>query len=376
MRRTSRPTLLAALTLLGAMAFAGRAQAQGQARDQVTYRNDRGDRVTTVKGTIEENSLTGVKVRTGEGTVATLDSGQVLRVVFGEVPDSYREARTWRARGDMDQALAQFRAAASDAESAAVKASARMEAVRCLMRIAAKDATRFAEAATEADRYMSDFATGREVPEAMRTKARALWLQGKAGEAADLYSALYDKGRTGTAGYPTTLCLEAALDGAWAALDNNDTGKARELFTACKAGFEAAAKDATGADASYLTGLAASADCGEGFCLLASGDKRGARSFFERRRSQDLHPSGLALATLGLAESLLADGQAGDAQVHFATVSALDPTSRDRTARAMLGLAQSLKAVGSPTASEQVPILLAKIKGVYGDTPAALKAGR
>ena len=122
--------------------------------------------------------------------------------------------------------------------------------------------------------------------------------------------------------------------------------------------------------------MSAIAKTGEGFALLTSGDARGAKAFFENKMNQtDLAPAGQFSAALGLGEALLADGKPADAQIHLARVSALDPSGRDRTARAMLGLVKALRAANGP-AADQASILLTKIKNAYGDTPAAFHAAK
>jgi tetratricopeptide (TPR) repeat protein len=245
------------------------------------------------------------------------------------------------------------------------------------MKLGAKDSTRFQEAVEEAARYISDHTNGYALPRATKAKARALWLTGKATEAADTYNALFGKFGAKAAGYPMVLCLDSGLQAGWAALDADDTGKARTYFTAAQTAIEAALPEALPADTAQLENWAATASVGEGFCLLKSGDSRGARSFFERKQSStSLAASGVFAATLGLGEALLASGEAAEAQVHLARVSALDPSGRDRTARALLGLAKCMKALGDPKSDTQASILLAKVKGAYGDTPAAVEAAK
>ena len=362
-----------ALALVG---FSNAALAQ-VGTDQVTHYNPRTERVVMVTGSVETNGLDGVTVKTGEESTVKLDASNVLRIVWGDTPQAYTDARTYWTRGDYESALAQFRLASSDSEARpVVQAAARMQSAECLLHLGATDAARFEECGTEAQRYIDDYANGRALPQAMALKARALWLQGKAELASAAFIELFEKGKAKTAGFPQTLCLKAGLDGAWTSLEYDNTGKARELFTACQAGFQTAAEEAAPGARASLASLAAISSTGEGFALLTSGDARGAKAFFENKISQaDLSPAGQFSAALGLGESLLADGQAAEAQIHLARASALDPSGRDRTARAMLGLVKALRAGEGPAAA-QATILLTKIKTAYGDTPSAFHAAK
>ncbi len=365
------------LALLACWTFAPIAAAQ-EAKDQVTHYNPRTERVITISGVVTVNGLGGLEMTTADGKTAKFDADRVLRVVFGGVPQAYKDGRTYWERKDFTNALAQFRLAASDGDAReVVRASARIAAVRTLLRLGAKDAAQFAECVAEADRFLEEFSTGRDVPEAMQLKARALWLSGKATEATSAYLELYEKGRSDTPGFSKAQSTQAGMSAAWTSLDANDTAKARELFTACKIAFEAAAEEALPTDRSRLLGQAAIAETGEGFCLLASGDPRGAKSYFERMLGKaEFAPQGRYAATLGLGEALLADNQAAEAQIHLARASALDPSGRDRTARAMLSLARCLKAVGTDDAKLQASVLITKVKGAFGDTPSAFHAAK
>ncbi|MDF1837414.1 MAG: hypothetical protein P1V35_06085 [Planctomycetota bacterium] len=349
-----------------------------QAKDKVTHYNDRNERVVTEAGMIEASGLDGLTIKIDDETTRKVDANAVMRIVWGEVPSSFTDGDTYWKRQDYASALTQYRLAASDGDArTAVQAAARMRSIECLMKLGASDAGRFTEAMDEAGRYISDHSTGFDLARATQAKARALWLTGKPQEASDLYNGLFEKGSAKAAGYPSMLCYESGLQAAWSALDAADTGKARTYFTATQTAIEGALGDAIPTQAPQLQSWAATASIGEGFCLLKSGDSRGARSFFEGKQSSStLDASGVFAATLGLGEALLAAGEAAEAQVHLARVSALDPSGRDRTARALLGLAKCMKALGDPKAETQASILLAKVKGAYGDTPAAVEAAK
>ena len=361
---------------LGLLALTGMAPAQE--KDQVTHYNPRTERVVTVAGTVEKNNLDGLEMKTPDDKVVKVDAERVLRVAFGDVPESFRDGRTYWERQDFTNALAQYRLAASDSDAReVVRAAARMASIRSLMRLGAKDAAQYAECVAEADRYLEEFSNGSDVPEAMELKARALWVSGQPKEATAAYMALYEKGQNNTTGFPKETCLLAGLSAAWTSLDAKDTATARQMFSATQGALESAAADAVPNMRAKLIGQAAIAETGEGYCLLVSGDPRGAKSYFERMLGKaNFAPQGQFSATLGLGEALLADGQAAEAQIHLARASALDPSGRDRTARAMLALAKCLRQVGTPESTTQASILIGKIKGAFGDTPSAFYAAK
>ena len=97
-----RVAMLAVLALacLGSDAFAQ------EGKDQVTHYNPRTERVAILMGVVESNSLEGVTVKTAEDKSITLDADRVLRIVWGNTPQTYRDGRTYWTRGDFESALA------------------------------------------------------------------------------------------------------------------------------------------------------------------------------------------------------------------------------------------------------------------------------
>jgi TolA-binding protein len=79
-------------------------------------------------------------------------------------------------------------------------------------------------------------------------------------------------------------------------------------------------------------------------------------------------------ATLGLAEALLAEGKAREAQFLFARISALDYTDRDRVARALVRMAEAAKALADPDYKKQAQAWLGDVLERFGDTPWAARA--
>ena len=113
------------------------------------------------------------------------------------------------------------------------------------------------------------------------------------------------------------------------------------------------------------------ANTGEGFCLLAEGKLPQAKTFFQGRLDD---PTESAAATLGLAETQLALGELRAAQIGFAKVSASDHRSRDRVARALIGLAQTTVQLGDSESESTRTQYLQDVMTRYGDTPAARQA--
>lgn len=348
--------------------------------DQLFRENPRNKRVTTITGQVTENSLTTVLVQIGNKE-EKIPAAEVLRIEWGVVPPSFKDGESLLRGGDFENAVAQFRIAAGDASARpVVQAAARLRSAEALMRWGASDNAQFAEAATEAARFVEDNADNREIPKASMLQARALRLSGQPAEAAAIYEGLYQKGVAATDGYAMGLCLDAALEAAECFLETGDSGtlKARELFAATETGFADLAGSLDEAEPAVLARLAnqrGAASVGEGFCLLVSGDANGARSFFEGRlRKAGAPPAELHAARLGLAKVHLAAGEGADAMVLFAQVSALDASSPDRVAAALLGLAESALAATTSNATEVARTSLKRVVESYGDTPSAAAA--
>lgn len=348
--------------------------------DQVFRTNPRTGVVVTLAGTVTENSLENVRMER-DGSENSYDAGEIVRIVWGAVPPSYRDGTTYSERGDFENAVASFRVAAGDASAReVVRASARLQAAEALLAWGTLDPNRFAEAATEAERFLSDFPSNRRVPHALWTKARATLLAGDTAAAAAQFRALYEEGANDppTPGYQRADCLEAGLAAAGAFLRSGETAPARELYIALEVAFGEAAnsvQDATSPLRARLLAGAGEASVGEGYCLLAGGQADRALKFFEERaRDTDAPSAARFSASLGLAEAYLATGDLRRAQIEFARVSALDHTDRDRVARAMVGLADTSIRLADADAVANARRWLTKVAEDYGDTPAASRA--
>lgn len=351
--------------------------------DQVLARNRRTGSVSPISGVVEENSLKRVVVRTTGDKKRDVDSELVVRVVYGNVPPAYREASMYFDRGEFTTAAAKYKLAAGDASGrAVVQASARLRAAEALMKSASLDVAAFEQAAAQAATFLADHPTNREVPVARSLQARASLLAGEPVEAADLYRLLFREAENDAPneGYSWTLCMSSGLHAAEAFIEARDAEKARETYAALDSALTRILGTLPTDDAAraQLLSIQAASRLGEGWALLAGGGVSQARTFFRGQLSQAEDPGAppeLRFGTLlGLAESMLADGEPREASLRFAMVSALDHTSRDRAARALVGLAACAVKSSDADARTDAKRSLQIVIDHYGDTPAARRA--
>ncbi|MDA1264757.1 MAG: hypothetical protein O2816_06740 [Planctomycetota bacterium] len=376
-RRPSGRALSVAASLLTALSLAPLGFAQDGGRPDQVFRMRRGE-VSKVIGTVTENSLETVRLDR-DGKESTYDSGEVVRIQWGQVPPSFQDGTTYLSRADYENAVAHFRRAAEDPSGrSVVQADARLKAAEALLAWAAVDAHRYSEAANEADRFLADHPSNRSVPQAQWIKGRAQWLGGDAGAAAT-FKALYEQGASDppSPGYDRALCLEAGLAAARTALLTKDTVNAKALFSALESAFREMAAG-TVDDAALLKRLLAGrgeAAVGDGWCMLADGRASAAQRFFESLVDrEELGTAGRYSARLGLAEALLADGKAREAQFQFAKVSSLDYSSRDRVAQALVGMASCGLKLKDADGLAAARTALERVRDQFGDTPAASRA--
>jgi len=351
-------------------------------KDQLSVRNKRDGSVQLVSGVVTTNNLDQVVVAVA-GKDTKYDSELVVRISWGEVPAAYKDGRVYFSRAQFADAAAQFRLAAGDASARpVVKAAARLWAAQALLRWGAADPLHFAEAVEESSKFLSEFPTNREVPEARVVQARAKLLAGQTSEAAQLYRAIYAewKPEGATAGYRRELCLEAGLSAARAllAVQPPDTLGAREMFSSLEkvAGAAAVAMEADDPARPRLLRLQDEGSLGDGYSELASGNARQAVSFFQTKLAgkTGLSDTLRFSASFGLAQALAAEGKLREAQLQFAKVSAMEHNDRDRAAAAQVALADATIKLGDPDASLQARALLESVTQHQGDTPAAARA--
>ena len=356
------------------------AAAQGKP-DQVYVWNSRRGEIQIKSGTITQDDLAGVKLTDKGGKESRQDPLNVRRVVWGDVPPSFSDGRIYFERTDYENAVAKFRIAATDAEARpVVQAAARYNSTRSLLAWGANDASRFTEAAQEADRFLTAFPENRYVPLVRELKARATLLSGDAKSAADEFRSLYAESDGPTKGYDFLTCARAGHAAAHAFLTASepDTVAARELFSglASKIGAQLVELDEEAPERAELSALQESAQLGEGYVLLATkGQARQAKTFFESRIKNKGSASQRFGAQLGYALALQSEGELQKARIQFAKVAALDHTDRDRAARALLGMAECSKELkDSSESAADVRLWLEEIVSKYGDTPSARKA--
>jgi len=381
--RILSPTFKAALktSALSGLALGaslmGHASAQDLSRPDQVFVFDRTGEIRAVSCEVQTDDLDQVVV-TLRGNNKKYTSAKVSSVVFGTVPSSYRDAQSYEARGDLDNALRQFRLAADDAEAReAVRAKARFLAGKVLLKSAAgaPAATAYDDAVSEFDRFLSDFGTSRLVPQARQLGARARLLSGKAQASAELGAAVFGElDATGKNAYTPALCLEAGLAGARAFLYAGDSASAETLYKSIQTQLTTMMAEAEGDERAALDKYAQEALLGEGWQLLADGKAGQAASFFNGKLRGDLPASLRYNARLGYAEGLLGQKKYREAQLEFAAVSGLDPSSRDDVAQALVGLARCSKSLADSDSDERIKSWLESCTSQYGDTPAAQTA--
>jgi TolA-binding protein len=371
--------VICAAAALALTLFASATPVAAQGRlDQVSWTDNAG-RSKTWRGLIKENSLERTVID-AEGRDRDVDSGSVRSVAFGAVPPSYSDGVAYFDRKDFENAAAKFQVAAGDASARdVVKASARLNAAEAWVKRAGTDAAAFGEAKSQLERFLSDFPTDRETPRARLLLGRVQWLGGDAAAAVETYRGLFGRVQADQAeqGYPLNVCYEAGLLGAEASLANGDTDAARQLFNSVATALASVVAGFDPADPArhQLSDIETRARLGEGFCLLASGSVSQAKTFFQGQLS-NAPKSGPQrfCARLGLAEALLADGRARDAQIEFAQVSSMDHSGRARVARALVGLAECALKLSDKNGREQAKTWLTTVQQNYGDTPSLLRA--
>lgn len=359
--------LLASLVLCSPGALA-----QGRL-DAISVRNSRGE-LQTVSGKVLSNTLTEVRVENDEKE-RTYDAGRVQRIVWGEASSHYREGLKYFERGDFQNAADKFAFAADNDAREVVKASARRLAGDAQLRLGHTDPTRLPLAQAEYDRFRSDFGEGRELPAVLMSQARASLLAGDDAEAAERYRTLFEigSGDAPAPGYSPMLCMRAGLAAARAATSTGETLVARELYGALDSALRTMLAEASEGteEHGHLVRLAADAQLGEGFVLIASGQARQALPFFNARvtSANGSDPSLRFGAQLGIGEAHLAQRDYSSARVALASVAALDHTDRDRVARALVRLADCYLNLGTTDSTSQAKRRLTYVVEQYSDTP-------
>lgn len=376
------PALLRSLALASTLVGPAAAAPQDGVRpDQVFARNPRTGAVAAVTGMVRSEGLAEVVVDV-DGKETKVPSDRVVRIEWGSAPPSFAEGLKYSARNLHDEAAAKFRVAAGDASARdVVQAAAQLHAAEALLAWGASEPVRFEEATAAAAAFVEQHPEHRRRVEAEMIRARGLVLSGKGEEGAEAYREVFSKlsGGTPAPGYDALSCLRSALLAARAELRAGDTLAARELFTALQAAVDPVLAGLAPDDPAQaeLAAIQSEARMGEGFAELAAGNSKAALSFFQGQQGSmngDATPAMRSIASLGLGEALLAEGQARSAQIEFARVSALDNTDRDRVARAQVLLARCAQKLQDKDFQKSSCIWLEAVKERYGDTPSAIEA--
>lgn len=373
-RETRRSQAALGLRLLGAsLVLVGTASAQAKP-DQVFRLNERTNKMQAFTCTVTSDGLSKVATTRRDGKDQSINSVEIIEIVWGTVPASFSDAATYAKRGDWESAVKNYQQAAGDGDTREpVRAAARLRSIEALLAWGATDSARFADAVSESNRFLADHSDNRRLPLVRAMKARAAWLSGDAVAARDGYRELFNTGKGGADGYRPLGTAEAALAGGYAALAAGDNVGGRELFDLARAAFNAIETESARVAAAAAAGIEV-ASLGEALTQVASGDAGRARATFETAARNNKTAAGIAAARLGLGHAHLADGNARKAQFEFAWVAGIDHTTGDRRASALVGLAEATLAAGGDNAPAAAKSALDRVRTQYGATPAASKA--
>ncbi len=359
----------AAVTTVAATAHPAAQVAQA---DKIFSIDKKTGKVKASSGVVTEADMGGIKFTDRADKSSNLKATAVVLIQWGGVPSSFSDAETYAARGEWESAVTNFQSAATDLDARpCVLAAARVRSIESMIEWGASDPARFADAISEADKFLADHGTDWAMPKVRSLKARASWLSGDAAAARDGYKGLFEAGKDGADGYSPIMVAEAALAAGEAALSSPETSTARELFDAAANAFSAIDSSDDGIRARATAGEEV-ARMASAKSLLAKGDHGGAASAFESALSGAKTSAGKAAAKLGLGLSLLGKGEVQAAQIELGWVAGLDHTSADRRAAALLGLGQAL--MGADGGATLAKASLQRVKAEYGTTPSAAKA--
>ncbi len=342
-----------------------------QKADTVYRVNARTGKTTPIQGSVTADGLEKLAITLKDDDTKSYDSSEILRVVWGDVPTSFTDAKKYAKRADWQNAVSSYKEAASDSDARPpVQAAARLHAVESLLTWGKAEPARFADAVAEAERFIAEFADSRHYPQVRALKARASWLSGDATAARDGYKSLYEAGKGGAAGFDPLLVADAALQGGLAAFAAGDSAGGRELLTFAEGAFRGIESEDAGVKAQAATGQEIAA-LGELLSKVARNDFSGVESALERAADKGETVGGKAAAKLALGKALLGQEKPNDALLHFAWVSAMDHTSADRRAEALIGIAEASMGISPEKGPAQAKAALERVVRDYGATPSA-----
>ena len=249
--------------------------------DQVFRFNERTSKTQAFTCTVTSDGLAKVQTTRRDGKNQSIDSVDIIEIVWGEVPASFADGATYAKRGDWESAVKSYQEAAGDSGAREpVRAAARFRSIEALLAWGAADSARFADAVSESDRFLVDPSDNRRLSNVRAMKARASWLSGDPVAARDGYRALFDTGKGGADGYRPLDTANAGLAGAYAALAAGDNVGARELFDLAKVAFGGIESEIATVKAAAAAGIEVSS-LGEPLTQVASGDAKRAKSALE-----------------------------------------------------------------------------------------------
>ncbi len=379
--KTSATTLFqrsawGALLCAPVLCLSSPAVAQGRP-DQVFYDGGRQD-----SGVVTENGLSNVLLDRS-GKEKRIASANVVRIIWGQVSNAYREGGTYFERGDYENAAAKFGLAASDDARNVIRAVARMKTGESLLMLGAGDASQYEAALEQFATYVKDYPNSRDLPNVYALQARTTLLRGKEGDSATagaIYRKIFESGTGATPadGYNRLFSMKAGLGAIRALTSAGDTLGAREIsgILTGEITHMRTTLEADSSDIAVLDGLASEAQLSEGFVLLAGDQASKAETFFMTQLAGSQgKASALRYGSMfGLGLAQVAQNKHREASVNFATVAATDFTDRDRSALALLHLAETMIKLGDNGATADARVRLRTVAEAFGDTPSAAAA--
>lgn len=332
----ARTALAGLLTLLGAVsALAPAVTAQGDGRLDVL--NARGEVTPLQPVLVLGETLEEVRFRRGNSSrTETRNTDQVVNVVYGTGSDTFEAGLEALADADFVQAVNLLTAAADEGEPA-------WQAPVALLKLGEAQARRgqahVADARATLDRFLSQHAEHRRLPEALLLRARYALAAGEGAAmetAAQRVAQLVDQNRA-----PATWKARAEIELGHARLAAGQAAEARSSYEEAQRTAERARGDLDDrADlVAELDRLALDARSGTGSALLAAGDLAGARRYFQELQADAGGDHGVEVAALnGLAQVDLEEG-GGDklklAQAQFAKAAVLGAALDDQHAKSL-----------------------------------------
>jgi tetratricopeptide (TPR) repeat protein len=343
------------------------------------------DRITTQKGKvlrkleILKEGFTEVTYKKS-GKEQKIRTDQVIKIEWGNLPESYQRAGVAAEKGDWEKAASLYQDAANSSSRAAFSAAAGFLALDALLKTSSGDATKAGSAATNAQNWLDKNADHGKTPETMAMLGKLWLLAAKPEEALAAFKKLEEA--VNTKNLPTTWLARARYGQAMALTDEGKFEKARQAFGS-------AAATLRGQDLSKDPAAAAifiAAEVGKGETLMAEGKFDSALQNFQQITMVAGSNEALKTAAIcGQAAALVEIAVAGkdhkklrNAQDQLARVSATDLLDGDSSAKALYYLGKVVKALGKdePDSARRSKRYFESVIQGYPDSSWALIAQR